>query len=137
MTLGRRLMFTLVAITVILIAPAVYGLFALRDLRDIADDLSTRDAQGALALGRLQTAFSQLDNQATIFHALATDPEGRTAAAQRVGTAMIGVETELQNLRQGGYEAAAREAEENWALLRDAVRSARQPARPSTPAAAA
>ena len=120
MRLGQRLMLTFVAITVILIAPAVYGLFALRALRQVADNLSTRDAVGALALGRLQTAFSELDNAQRIYLALAANPEQRNAPAEQVMDAMASVEAELEqlrSLREGGYQQAIRPALEVWTHL--------------------
>ena len=46
MRLGQRLTLTLVAITVILVAPAIYGLFSLYDLRQVAMNLRSRDAVG-------------------------------------------------------------------------------------------
>lgn len=121
MRLGQRLTLILVAITVILVAPAVYGLFALRQLEQVAYNLSTRDAVGALSLGRLQTAFRDLDNAQRIFLALATQPEERSAAAERAMDASATVEAELERLRDGGYGPATREAERAWATLHAAI----------------
>lgn len=121
MRLAQRLVLTLLAITVILIAPAVYGLFALRELHQLAYNLSTRDAVGALALGRLQTAFRELDNAERIHLALATQPEEREASAERVRVALANVAAELERLREGGYEVASRQAVISWQQLRSAI----------------
>jgi signal transduction histidine kinase len=119
--LAQRLTFTLVTIAVILIAPAVYGLFALRDLRQVAENLSTRDAVGALALGRLQTAFRELDNAQRIYLALGAEPEDRNAAAERVADAAASLEAELERLREGGYGDHTRNAELAWSRLSAAI----------------
>ena len=74
MKLRQRLVFTFLLIALILIGPALYGLSALRELRQLAYNLSTRDAVGALTLGRLQTAFGEVDNAERIYTALATPP---------------------------------------------------------------
>lgn len=121
MRLAQRLMLTLVAITIILIFPALYGLLALRELRQVAYNLSARDAVGALALGRLQTAFGELDNAQRIYLALATQPDERNAAAERVVDSMAEVDTELDRLREGGYQGPARAATAAWEALRAAI----------------
>ncbi|MEX2583584.1 MAG: ATP-binding protein [Gemmatimonadota bacterium] len=121
MKLAHRLMFTLVAITVILVAPAVYGLFALRELRQVAYNLNTRDAVGALTLGRLQTAFRELDNQERIFLAFASQPDQRNAPVERVMDAMATIDSELGRLQDGGYDEVTDPAEAAWAGLRAAI----------------
>src|SRR5690606_26180084 len=119
--LAQRLMLSFVAITLVLIAPAVYGVFALRDLRQVAVNLSTRDNVGALALGRLQTATTELENSARIYLALATVPAERGEAAQRVMSATQSVQTELEQLRQGGYEEPTAPARSAWLQLQGAL----------------
>lgn len=121
MRLATRLMLTLMAITIILIAPAVYGVFALRELQRVAEQLSLRDAAGALTLGRLQSAFQEVDNQQRIYLALATDSVGRQAAAARVLEAAGNVDAALADLRQGGYEAVTRQTEAAWERLESAL----------------
>ncbi len=123
MRLAQRLTLTLVAITVILIAPAAYGLIALRQLQQIAQNLSARDAVGALALGRLQAAFQALDNSQRIYLALGSQPgdSAAAAAAERVASTVQTIELELATLRQRGYAAAASTALERWANLRTAI----------------
>lgn len=122
MRLQQRFVLTLCAIAVILIAPALYGLSALRELRQVAYNLSTRDAVGALALGRLQTAFAETDNAARIYLALATQVAAERAAARtRVSTSMARAEVELERLSEGGYPQVVAPAREAWAVLRAAV----------------
>lgn len=125
MRLGQRLMLILVAITLILIGPALYGLFALRELRQVAYNLSSRDAVGALALGRLQTAFGELENAQRIYLAFATQPEERSAAAARVVDAVATMDAELTRLREGGYEAASRAATDAWVTLQTTIEEER------------
>ncbi len=121
MKLATRLMLTLMAITIILIAPAVYGVYALRELQRVAENLSMRDAVGALALGRLQSAFREVDNRQRIYLALATDTAGRGAAADRVAEALADVDAELEQLRSGGYEAVTRQTEIAWTRLQSVI----------------
>jgi CHASE3 domain sensor protein len=102
MRLRQRLVFTFLVITLIVIAPAIWGLFALRELREVAYNLSTRDAVGALTLGRLQTAFGEVENSQRIYLALGT-PEAR----EQVEESSARVSRELRNLSEGGYRAVA------------------------------
>jgi signal transduction histidine kinase len=119
--LAQRLMLVFIAMTIILVMPAVLSLRALNELRQISFNLSTRDAVGALALGRLQTAFRELDNAQRIFLALATQPDQRNAAAERAMDATASVDAELQRLRDGGYEVASRPAQQAWQRLQIAI----------------
>ncbi|HET7275167.1 MAG TPA: ATP-binding protein [Longimicrobiaceae bacterium] len=122
MNLRQRVVYTLVVISALLVAPAIYGLFALQELGDVARSLRARDAVGALALGRLQTAFGELENAERIYLALA-EPEGRSGAKQRVDASILRVEAELERLAEGGYEAATEDARKRWAVLERAVRN--------------
>lgn len=126
MRLAQRLMFSFIAITLVLIAPAVYGLNALRDLQQVAVNLSTRDNVGALALGRLQTATTELDNSERIYRALARQPSLRSEAAQQVAVATQDVQRELEQLRQGGYEGPTEEARAAWQQLQRALTEERR-----------
>lgn len=121
MRLARRLMLSFIAITLVLIAPAIYGLNALRDLQQVAVNLSTRDNVGALALGRLQTATTELENSARIYLALAREPSLRGEAAQQVTVGRQAVQRELEQLRQGGYEEPTAEARRAWQQLQTAL----------------
>lgn len=123
MKLAQRLTLTIVAITVILVAPTIYGLSALQALRNVAYNLSTRDAVGALTLGRLQTAFRELENQERIFIALASTSETRDdpSSLQRVMAALASVDSEVQTLKEGGYEPATGPAEAAWVRLQQAI----------------
>lgn len=122
MKLRDRFALTLVAITAILIAPAIYGLFALRTLQEVAVNLRSRDAVGALALGRLQTAFGEVGDAETIYLALATQPGiERDQARTRVASAAARVTAELGRLSSGGYPAATRPARAAWSRLQAAI----------------
>jgi signal transduction histidine kinase len=116
--LRDRFALTLVAIAVILVAPAVYGLYLLGELRQVAEHLRSRDAVGALALGRLQTAFGELGDAETIYLALANQPEAeRDDARRRLEMAARRVDTELVKLSSGGYAEAVRPAQAEWRRL--------------------
>jgi signal transduction histidine kinase len=123
MTLRTRISLSLVVIVVILAAPAVYGLFTLRELRGIAQDLRARDAVSALALGRLQTAFGEIEHWQRIFLALAGSPvDDRADARQRVETNIRRFEIELERLRLAGYGVATADARARWEELQSAIR---------------
>src|SRR5690606_24757750 len=123
MNLRERLVLTFLAMTLILIVPAVNGLFALRNLRELAYNLSTRDAVGALALGRLQAAFEEAENRERIYLALAgtSDADDRMAARRQVEQSMARIDAELDRLSAGGYREAASRAVESWEQLRRAI----------------
>jgi signal transduction histidine kinase len=116
MRLRQRLVLTFILLSVILLAPSVWSLFALRELRQITYELSTRDAVGALTLGRLQTAFSEVDNAQRIYLALAT-PEAR----ERVSNGSERVSHELARLSDGGYQNVVAPAAASWDRVRAAI----------------
>ena len=57
MSLRKRIVLSLALISLILVAPAAYGVWSLTALQEVAENLRVRDAEGSLALGRLQTAL--------------------------------------------------------------------------------
>lgn len=120
MKLRDRFVLTLFGITLILVAPALYGLVALQELRDVAQNLRSRDAVGALSLGRLQTAFGEVESDERIYLALASGPE-RAAVQGRVTAGMERVEAELARLGSGGYQPVTEPASAAWATLRAAI----------------
>jgi signal transduction histidine kinase len=120
--LRDRFALTLVAVAVILVAPAVYGLVEISALRDVAVNLRFRDAVGALALGRLQTAFGEVGDAATIYLALGNQPGvERDEARRRMATAASHVDEEFSQLVRG-YAKAAAPAEVKWRRVQAALR---------------
>ena len=130
MKLRDRLVLTFLAITVILIAPAIYGLFALRELRQVAYDLSTRDAVGALALGRLQTAFERGGEpaSASTWRSRARRPRrARGGARSRWSRRSARVDAELDRLISRRLRAvAASPAARGLAALQGAIAEEQQ-----------
>jgi len=116
MRLRQRLVITFILLSVILLAPSVWSLTALRELRQITYELSTRDAVGALTLGRLQTAFSEVDNAQRIYLALA-NPEAR----ERVESGSQRVTQELRRLADGGYQPVVAPAVAEWERVQGAI----------------
>ncbi len=122
MTLRDRIVVSLLAIAVLLVLPAIYGLFALRELRQVAQDLRARDAVSALAVGRLQTAYGETENWERIYLALATqDPADRAEAKARVASNVERAEAELRRLVAAGYGAEATPALQQWVQVRQAI----------------
>ncbi len=124
MRLGNRITLALLVIVVTLSAPALYGLFALRDLAGIARNLRTRDAVGALALGRLQQAFGEVEHRQRVYVALGgtASPAERQEARAQVEASIQRVEQELEGLSAAGYRQATAPALRQWGVLREAIR---------------
>lgn len=123
MRLQLRIVLALLAISVILVAPAVYGVGALRELSEIARSLRTRDAVGALALGRLQAALGEVENRQRIFLAVAegfSAPE-REAARAQVERRADEVAVQLRRLAGAGYTGEISPALARWRELRGAI----------------
>ena len=125
MKLRDRFVLALFVIALILSGPAVYGLVALRQLEEVAQNLRGRDAVGALALGRLQAAFSELESNERIYLALADGPD-RNAIRGRVRMSVNRVDAELARLRAGGYESGVDPAIVSWGNLRAAIEQEHQ-----------
>lgn len=121
MSLRVRIALSLLAIAAILVVPAAYGIGALRELGLIASRLQTRDAVGALALGRVQAGLGEAESQQRAYLALATFPEDRAAVRVRVDSAVAQVDAGLLSLTKAGYASPAAEADRRWQELRQAI----------------
>ena len=121
MSLRQRIVLSLLAIVVILVAPAAYGIIALRELQQVATRLRTRDAVGALALGRLQAGLGEAEYQQRVYVALASDPLDREAAHQKIDDAVVQVDSAVVRLAASGYVEASDGLRRDWATLRTAL----------------
>ena len=127
MKLRDRFIVTLCAIALILAAPTLYGLLALNELRGVAENLRSRDAVGALVLGRLQTAFADVEAAERVYLALANAPAGERAPARlRVDSAMARVEAGIERLGGGDYRPEVEPAAEAWEGVRVALAEERR-----------
>ncbi|HEV2147860.1 MAG TPA: HAMP domain-containing sensor histidine kinase [Longimicrobiaceae bacterium] len=125
MSLRQRIVLTLVAIACILVAPAIYGVWSLRELRGVAHDLRTRDTEGSLALGRLQTALGEVEYSARISLALqALFPEEAGEAREQTLATVDQVDRQFARLDSAGYGRQAAPAERRWQELSEAIREA-------------
>jgi signal transduction histidine kinase len=125
MSLRQRILVTFLAITAILVVPAAYGIVALRDLREIARDLQTRDANALLALGRVQGSIKDLELAHATFIVVPEAPQ-----IARVDTLIARSEAQLDALgeRPGSseeYRVAVARAERQLRVLAEAVRGQR------------
>jgi len=102
-TVRTRLLATLLAIALLLVVPALYGLSRLTELRDITFELTGRHAAAAVALGRIQTSIADLDRHQRSFIA-ASAPASRLEMWESLRKA----ESELTRLRQAGYAMESR-----------------------------
>jgi signal transduction histidine kinase len=122
MKLRTRIVLAHFALSLLLVAPAVLGLFGLRELQQVAQNLRTRDAVGALVLGRLQTAVGEVDHWCRAYLALATSPEERAEARERVDRSVALATAALARLDAVGYAQETATAAARWQTLREAIR---------------
>jgi signal transduction histidine kinase len=111
MKLRTRLIFTLVAIALVVAGPAIYAVSRLATLRDIASQMRTRHAEAFLTLGKLQTSLAELDRYEREY-LIAGDRDQREAVESALATSRKNV----NKLLEMGYSAEA--AQTNRTLTR-------------------
>lgn len=126
MTLRTRIVIALLLLTTVLVAPAVYGVGALRELGQIALQLQTRDAVGSLALGRLQAAVGEVESQQRVYLALAGVEEARDDAERRVRRGVARADSALDQLRSAGYDEETARSRQHWDRLIGALEESRR-----------
>lgn len=126
MSLRNRIVVTLLAITAVLLIPALYGLWSLRELQSVASTLKSRDAEASVALGSLEAALETVQNQERIYVAV---PD--TSLRTQVETAMRQVRRELRVLEEKGYTGPVRAAEARWRVVEGAIARERELAAPA------
>jgi signal transduction histidine kinase len=125
MTLRSRIALAFLTIAVILIAPAIYGLSTLWELRNITQNLRTRDAVGALALGRLQTAFGEVQHwhRMYLLNTLAGQDQARSDARSRLSANVGRFEAELDRLAEARYASETRTTRGRWEQLTESIQT--------------
>lgn len=98
MSVRTRLVLTMVAMGLLLLGPAIYGLQRLSALRDIALELQGEHATASVALGRIRGALADLDLRERSYIA-SPDPVAREA----VRGALASVNNAVATLRGAGY----------------------------------
>jgi signal transduction histidine kinase len=125
MSLRQRVVLTLAVITAILVVPAVYAVVSLRELRGIADQLHSRDADALLALGELQRASAEADRLAQVYVVFYEDPRGPGVRAQN-DSALRQVDAALAQLRtHPAYRRETSEASRQWRLIEQLIATER------------
>ncbi|HEX2078804.1 MAG TPA: HAMP domain-containing sensor histidine kinase [Longimicrobium sp.] len=124
MSLRKRIVLTLVGITVILAIPAAYGLVALNQLHQIAHTFQARDAEALLALGRMQQAVVRVDDSRLRYAALIAigEPGDTTDLRMRGDSAASQVTEALGRLAREGYAPSTRRASTLWDSIQRDVR---------------
>ncbi|HEX8395423.1 MAG TPA: HAMP domain-containing sensor histidine kinase, partial [Longimicrobium sp.] len=114
----------LVGISAILILPAAYALWALRQVHDIAQTLDARDVEATDAYGDLRDALESAADGQTRFvalHQLGDVTEGSaadtTAARARVDSASVRIGQAFGRLQAAHYGDATPRAEALWRRL--------------------
>lgn len=97
-SLRLRLLLSLLAVLLLMAAPAFYGATRVAALRDIVLELRGQAAQSALAVGRLEAALAQVDRYQRAYVATAD-----TALAARMHTALREGIGQIALLRAAGY----------------------------------
>jgi signal transduction histidine kinase len=128
MKLRVRIILTLLVITSVLIAPSVYGLFVLWQLRDVAADLRTRDTGATAVLGRINTGLEEVDyahsNQVVLWN-ISRDTALYWRSQTDSATARLAAELGRLRSRPGAsprYGQASRQADLQFNRLRAAIR---------------
>ena len=123
MSLRKRIVLSLALISLILVAPAAYGVLSLRALQDVARTLRFRAAEASLTLGQLQRALSEVEYSERVYLAF---PSGEQAAGARQGveTSLARVDSALANLRGAGFAAQVRPTGQRWLELKAAIQQA-------------
>jgi signal transduction histidine kinase len=127
MKLRQRIALTLLVIAAVLLVPTLVGLYSLRELESIVEDLRGRDAVAALALGRIQTALSEVERWQQVYSALATAPGADRAEAGEIVTENLDqISGELQRLDLAGYTAVVGLARREHDRLEAAISAQKQ-----------
>lgn len=123
MKLRERFITTLVVITIILAAPVVVAVTSLGELRDSISDISLRNAERAMQLGRLQSSFRDMNLRDRIYLALGNFPESTefTDAGRAVTDAAGRVELALDTLAGDDFVEVTEAARVKWDSLRAAI----------------
>ncbi len=116
MTVRVRLILTLLAIALVLILPALYGLGRLRELRDITFELTGRHAAASVALGSLQTAIADLDHFERSYIAAPAE-----ASREAMWRALEAATTAHDRLVEAGYGPEAEPVQTELTALRTAT----------------
>ncbi len=132
MRLRQRIVFTLLAITVILAIPAAYAVLQLNGLRSIARELQKRDTQATSVLGQLRAQVEALQSAEDNFVALSREfpaqaAEWRVAADSAVarGDSLLN-ELRLRPRSSTSYVQAVTRARNDWGLLKRVVAEEQQ-----------
>ncbi|HET6764595.1 MAG TPA: ATP-binding protein [Longimicrobiaceae bacterium] len=120
MSLRLRVLLTLLAITAILLVPALYAATKLSELNTIARTLRTRDAEASLALGRLQSALGQAQRASRVYAAVYYDApaDQKQDMDTELNRAMGSVERQLSVLEEAGYADVVRSTRRTWRDVR-------------------
>ncbi|MGH7475723.1 MAG: sensor histidine kinase [Longimicrobiales bacterium] len=105
MTLRSRLFLSFAGITVLVLAPALFALSRLAEVRNIAFAQRGTHAVAREALGQLRTSLAELDRFQRSYVA-ANDPVLR----QSMRVALAAAQQQVEHLRASGYADAARPA---------------------------
>lgn len=127
MRLRERIVTTLLAITVVLGVPAVYGLVQLGALKRIATELRNRDTRATETVGRLRTSLEKLQSAEDYYVVLRNNFGADAAFWQREAqAAMRETAAHVAELRGRAnpspqYQRAVAAAERQWRTLRTVV----------------
>ncbi|HEV2130350.1 MAG TPA: HAMP domain-containing protein, partial [Longimicrobiaceae bacterium] len=127
MTLRTRIALALLAITVVLVAPAIYALTSLSTLGEIARDLRTVHTASLLRLGELQEALGEIENQQRSYYVLGLSLDAaREGAMRRVEVERREVDAAIRDLAAAGYAEAAAASRREWERVQRVIARERE-----------
>ncbi|MDB4952406.1 MAG: Signal transduction histidine kinase [Gemmatimonadetes bacterium] len=123
MSLRLRVMLSLLAITAILLVPALYAATKLGELYNIAGTLRTRDAEASLALGRLQSSLKDAHSASRVYVAVfnGLKPEQQRDLQRQLRSGVAGVDRQLRVLDEAGYTALVGQVRRRWDSVRAGI----------------
>ncbi|MEW5926723.1 MAG: HAMP domain-containing sensor histidine kinase [Gemmatimonadota bacterium] len=121
MSLRKRIVLSLALISLILVAPAAYGVWSLSALQDVARNLRFRAAEASLTLGQLQRTLSDVEYAERVYLAFPSEEQDSRSAVE---AGLVRVDSALAHLRTAGFSAEVRPATQRWVELKAAIQQA-------------
>jgi len=127
MKLRVRVVLSLLAITLVLAAPAVFGLVALSELQQIAAQLKTRDTGATAVLGRVHTGLEEMDYAHSNYVVLwPTTPDTALYWKSQADSSYQRLVADMDELRRrpgasADYRSAVSRAGQRLGMLRRAI----------------
>ncbi|HEX8275945.1 MAG TPA: HAMP domain-containing sensor histidine kinase [Longimicrobiaceae bacterium] len=121
MSLRKRIVLSLALISLILVAPAAYGVWSLLELQEVARNLRFRAAEASLTLGQLQRTLSDVEYAERVYLAF---PSEEQQSRRAVEAGLGRVDSAFAHLRTAGFSTEVQPATRSWGELKAAIQQA-------------